>query len=80
MLHHHELPQVTSEHRARREGEAEAHRLVLEARGSRQRRVWRRALAGGLERLLALLVAPTRRSRHFVLILCALGYAGVRRA
>ena len=62
MLHPHAIPEVTREHRLRREGEAEAHRLVLEARGSRQRRVWRRALAGELERLLALLVAPTRRA------------------
>ena len=62
MLHHHAIPQLTKEHRLQREGEAEAHRLVLEARGTRQRRVWRRALAGELERLLALLVAPTRRA------------------
>ena len=34
MLHHHEFPQVTSEHRLQREGEAEAQRLVLE--GTRQ--------------------------------------------
>ena len=62
MLDHHAIPQVTRELRAQREGEAEAHRLVLEARGSRQRRVWRRQLARELERLLALVVAPTRRA------------------
>ena len=62
MLHHHAIAQVPSEHRVQREGEAEAHRLVLEARGSRQRRVWRRELAAGLERLLALVVSPTRRA------------------
>ena len=62
MLHHHVIPQVASEHRLQREGEAEAHRLVLEARGSRQRRVWRRELIGELERLLALVVTPSRRA------------------
>ncbi len=62
MLHHDAIPQVTSEHRLQREGEAEAHRLVLEARGSRQRRVWRRELARELERLLALVAAPNRRA------------------
>ena len=62
MLHHHEIPQLTSEHRLQREGEAEAQRLVLEARGSRQRRVWRRELARELERLLALVAAPSRRA------------------
>ena len=62
MLHPDAVPDVTREHRLRREGEAEAHRLVLEARGTRQRRVWRRELARELERLLALVVAPTRRA------------------
>ena len=62
MLHYHAFPQVTSEHRRQREGEAEAHRLVLEARGSRERRIWRRQLARELERLLALVVTPTRRA------------------
>ncbi len=63
MFHHDAIPQLTNEYRLQREGEANLHRLVLEARGSRQRRVWRRALANELERLLALLVAPTRRAR-----------------
>ena len=62
MLDHHAIPEVTRELRAQREGEAEAHRLVLEARGSRERRIWRRRLARELERLLALVVAPTRRA------------------
>ena len=62
MLHHHELAQVTYEHRAQREREADAQRLVLEARGSRQRRVWRRELARELERLLALVAPPSRRA------------------
>jgi regulator of protease activity HflC (stomatin/prohibitin superfamily) len=62
MLDHHAIPQVTRELRAQREGEAKAHRLVLEARGSRESRVWRRQLARELERLLALVVAPTRRA------------------
>ncbi len=62
MLHHHELPQVTSEHRLQREGEAEAQRLVLEARGSRERLVWRRELARELGQLLALVAAPSRRA------------------
>jgi hypothetical protein len=62
MLHHHELPQVTTGHRLQREGEAAVQRLVLEARGSRQRRVWRRELARELERLLGLVVAPSRRA------------------
>lgn len=60
MLHHYEFPQVTSLHRAEREGEAAAQRLVLEARGSRQRRVWRRELAKGLERLLGYVAPPSR--------------------
>jgi hypothetical protein len=62
MLHHHVIPQLTSEHRLQREGEAEAHRLVLEARGSRQRRVWRRELARELGQLLALVATPSRRA------------------
>jgi hypothetical protein len=62
MLHHHEIPQVTSGYRAQREREAAAQRLVLEARGSRQRRLWRRELARELERLLAFVVPPTRRT------------------
>jgi hypothetical protein len=62
MLHHHEIPRVASEHRGQREREAEAHRLVLEARGSRERRVWRRELARELERLLALVATPSRRA------------------
>jgi hypothetical protein len=40
MLHHHTIGQVAFEHRMQREGEAEAHRLVLEARGHRQGRAW----------------------------------------
>ena len=62
MLHHHDIPLVTSEHRLQREGEAEAHRLVLEARGSRQRRAWRRELAKEFERLVALVATPSRRA------------------
>jgi hypothetical protein len=62
MLHHHVIPQLTSEHRLQREGEAEAHRSVLEARGSRQRRVWRRELARELGQLLALVATPSRRA------------------
>ncbi len=62
MLHHHEIGQVTREHRAQREGEAEAHRLVLEARGRRQRRIRRRELAKELERLLDYVAPPTRRA------------------
>jgi hypothetical protein len=62
MFHHHELRQLAHGHRAQREGQAEAHRLVLEARGSRERRR-RRVLAKELERLLALLSAPARRAR-----------------
>ena len=62
MLHHHEIPQVTTEHRLQRQREAAAHRLVLEARGSRQRRVWRRQLATErVERVLGLGRAPSRR-------------------
>ena len=62
MLHHDAIPEVTSEHRLQRVREAEAHRLVVQARGSRQRRVWRRQLTREVERLLALVVAPTRRA------------------
>jgi hypothetical protein len=62
MLHHHELPQVASLHRAQREGEAAVQRLVLEARGSRQRRLWRREVARGLERLLGYVAPPSRRA------------------
>ncbi len=62
MLHHHELPQVTGQHRLQREGEADAHRLVLEARGSRQRRSWLRDLTKELERLLGFVAAPSRRA------------------
>ncbi len=61
MLDHHAIPQVTSEHRLQREGEAKAHRLVLEARMSRERRDWRRALAQELERLAAYISAPDSR-------------------
>jgi hypothetical protein len=62
MLHHHQLGQVIYDHRAQREGEAEAQRLVLEARGRSQRRAWRRQLVTGLERLLMLMASPTRRA------------------
>jgi hypothetical protein len=62
MLHHHTIGQVAFEHRMQREGEAEAHRLVLEARGSRQRRVWRRELARELGQLLALVATPSRQA------------------
>jgi hypothetical protein len=62
VLHHHEIPQVTREHRAQREGEADAHRLVLEAGGRRQRRIWRRELAKELERLLGYVAPPSRRA------------------
>jgi hypothetical protein len=62
MLHHHELGRVTYEHRAQREREADAQRLVLEARGSRRRRVWRRELANELQRLLAFVAPPNRRA------------------
>ena len=62
MLHHHEISQVTIAHRLQREGEAEAHRLVLEARGSRRRRLWRRELAKGFERLLGYVAPPNRRA------------------
>jgi hypothetical protein len=62
MLHHHEIGSLAYEHRAQREREADAKRLALEARGSRQRRVWRRELARELERLLALVAAPSRRA------------------
>jgi hypothetical protein len=53
---------LTSEHRLQRESEAKAHRLVLEARGSRERRFWRRQLAEELERLLALAAFPSKRA------------------
>jgi hypothetical protein len=62
MLNEHTFGEVAHQHRAQREGEAEAHRLVLEARGSRQRRVWRRELARELERLQAFVASPTRRA------------------
>ena len=62
MLHHHELGQVTYEHRAQREREAAGQRLVLEARGRRQRRAWRRQLAQGFEGLLVHLAMPTRKA------------------
>jgi hypothetical protein len=62
MLHHHEIPRVTSEYRAQREREAGAQRLVLEARDSRQRRLWRREVARGLERLLGYVAPPSRRA------------------
>ena len=62
MLHPHEIGQVAIEHRRQREGEAAAHRLMLEARGSRQRRVWRRELAKELERLLGYVAPPNRRA------------------
>ena len=61
MLHHHALGQVSYEHRAQREAEADAHRLVLQARGNRRRRAWRRELATGLERLLGYAAPPSRR-------------------
>jgi hypothetical protein len=61
MLPHHELRQVAHAHRAQREDEAGAHRLVLEARGSRRRRAWRRELANGLDRLLGYVAAPSRK-------------------
>ena len=62
MLDHHAIPQVTRELRAQREGEAEAHRLVLEARGRGERRAWRQELARELQRRLALFAAPNRRA------------------
>jgi hypothetical protein len=62
MLNDHTLGQVAYQHRAQREGEAEAHRLVLEARGRRERRAWRRELSKGLDRLLTHLVRPGRRA------------------
>jgi hypothetical protein len=62
MLHHHQFPQVASEHRAQREREAAAQRLMLEARGSRERLVWRRELARELGQLLALVATPSRRA------------------
>ena len=62
MLNHHIIGEVTTQHRAQREGEAEAHRLVLEARGRRQRRAWLRELARGFERLLMEVVVPNRRA------------------
>jgi len=62
MLHHDAITHMANEYRLQREGEAETHRLVLEARVSRQRRVWRRELARELGRLLALVAAPSRRA------------------
>ncbi len=61
MLDHHAIPDVTRGLRAQREGEAVAHRLVLEARGRRERRAWRRALAQQFERLVAYVSAANRR-------------------
>jgi len=61
MLHHHDIGQVTREHRAQREGEAGAHRLVLEVRGRRERRAWRRELAKRFDRLLGQFAAPPGR-------------------
>ena len=52
MLHHEALRQLTLERRLEREHEAEAERLVLQARGRRCRRARRQALARGLEQLL----------------------------
>jgi hypothetical protein len=62
MLHYNAISELTSEHRLQREREAGAHRLVLEARGSHQRRLWRRELARGLERLLGYVAPPSRRA------------------
>jgi hypothetical protein len=62
MLNDHTIGQVAYQHRAQLEGEAQAHRLVLDARGSRQRRVWRRELAKELERLLGYVAPPSRRA------------------
>ena len=61
MLHHHTIGQVAYEHRVQREREAVAYRLVLQARGTRLRRAWRRELAKGLERLLGYAAPPSRR-------------------
>jgi hypothetical protein len=61
MLHHHTIGQVAYEHRAQREREAVAYRLVLQARGTHLRRAWRRELAKGLERLLGYAAPPSRR-------------------
>jgi hypothetical protein len=61
MLHHHTIGQVAFEHRMQREGEAEAHRLVLEARGHRQGRAWRRELLKELGQLLGYAAPPSRR-------------------
>jgi hypothetical protein len=52
MLHYEALRQLTLERRLEREHEAEAERLVLQARGRRYRRARRLALARGLERLV----------------------------
>jgi hypothetical protein len=62
MLNDHTIGHVAYQHRADLEGEAQAHRLVLEARGGRPRRVWCRELARELERLLGLVAAPSRRA------------------
>jgi broad specificity phosphatase PhoE len=62
MLNDHTIGQAAYQHRAQLEGAAQAHRLVLEARGIRQRRVWRRELARELERFLGLVAAPSRRA------------------
>jgi hypothetical protein len=62
MLNDHTIGQVAYQHLAQREGEAEAHGLVLEARRSRQRHVWRRELARELQRLPALVAAPSMRA------------------
>jgi hypothetical protein len=53
MLHYEALRQLTHERRLERERDAQAERLALQARGRRHRRARRRALAGGLEQLLA---------------------------
>ena len=47
MLNYDALRQATKEHQLRREGEADTHRLALQARGRR-----RRTLASGIEQLL----------------------------
>jgi len=62
MLNVHTIGEVAFQHRAEREGAAAAHRLVLEARGTRQRRAWRRELSRQVERLLGLAVAPSGRA------------------
>ena len=52
MLHYEALRQLTHEHGQQRECEARTERLALQARGRRQRRARRLALAAGLEQLL----------------------------